>query len=185
MARVFRNSPIEVAMHTGQCLAPGKYVIGDSAYPLSTYIMVPFRDNSHLNAAQKKYKKTLSSQRQAVDRTFGLTKGRFRQLRNLESSDVRHVCQLITAACVLHNVCVMADDDASEYLEMDADYNQRPNNYPAVFLTAKWWNNATQQPCSTFTISLVLYGLTPYVVNSQKVPAIYTVHNCIAQINGW
>ena len=103
-ARVFSNSPIRDAMENGNILAANKYVFGDSAYPLSSYILVPFRDNGHLTAGQRHFNRLLSSGRQAVERAFGLIKGRFRQLRNIESTNVPHICQLITAGCVLHNL---------------------------------------------------------------------------------
>ncbi len=41
-ARVLRNSPIKPILDT---LPPNQYVLADSAYPLTTAVRVPFRDN--------------------------------------------------------------------------------------------------------------------------------------------
>jgi predicted DNA-binding protein YlxM (UPF0122 family) len=136
-ARVFRNSPISFAMqHDRNCLAPGKFLIGDSAYPLSSTMMTPFKDNGHLTREQRHYNRKISSPRQTVERTFGHIKGRFRQLRDLETLNIEHICHFVSAACVLHNICIISDDDISEYLDLAAEYNQAPNNYPAVFANA-------------------------------------------------
>ena len=127
-ARVYRNSPLYNAMQAGG-IDGDKFIIGDSAYPLSNHMVVPFRDNGHLTVDQRQYNTIVSSQRQAVERVFGHVKGRFRQLQIIESTDVAYICQMITAAFVLHNLCVIADDNIQEYLHMEDD----PNGYPPVY----------------------------------------------------
>ncbi|XP_070185020.1 uncharacterized protein [Littorina saxatilis] len=44
-SRVFRNSDL---VGVASNLPPEFHVIGDSAYPLCDYLLVPFRDNGHL-----------------------------------------------------------------------------------------------------------------------------------------
>lgn len=47
---VFRISPFHDALQN----LPGKYhLLGDSAYPLSSMLLTPFRDNGHLTSEQK------------------------------------------------------------------------------------------------------------------------------------
>ena len=43
--------------------------------------------------------------------------------------DLSHICQLITAACVLHNICIYEDDEihACFYDE------NHPNRHPSIF----------------------------------------------------
>ena len=50
-ARMWQNSPIFEKLDAGhnEILPPNSYLLGDSAYPLREFIMVPFRDNGHLN----------------------------------------------------------------------------------------------------------------------------------------
>ena len=135
-ARVFRNSPIADAMENGNIMGANKFIFGDSAYPLQSFLLTPFRNTGHLTENEKFFNRTTSSARQAVERTFGLIKGRFRQLRCLETTNVAHACQLITSACILHNLCVISGDDAADFIEEDADYNNDPNNYPPVYINA-------------------------------------------------
>ncbi|WAR22681.1 HARB1-like protein, partial [Mya arenaria] len=70
-ARVFRNCPL---LDVCQQLPAPYHLIGDSAYPLSRYMLVPYRDNGHLDAQQKKFNKAHSSTRVDVERAIGLLK---------------------------------------------------------------------------------------------------------------
>ncbi|WAR04915.1 hypothetical protein MAR_020284 [Mya arenaria] len=55
------------------------HVLGDSAYPNLTWLLIPFtfRDTGNLTPVQKKYNLTHSAIRSTVERAFGLLKGRF------------------------------------------------------------------------------------------------------------
>ena len=83
----------------------------------------------NLTAAKRRYNRALSSARQCVERAIGQLKGRFRRLLNIYSEDLSHICQLITAACVLHNICIYEDDETQSCLY---DENH-PNRYPRIF----------------------------------------------------
>ena len=104
-------------------------MIGDQAYPLKTWLMVPFRDTGTLSHAQRSYNKRLSSKRQRIEQIFGLLKGRFRKLR--VTMDV-YVPTIVSACCVLHNICCMGEDDFLEYLEGqdEAEINNFENVFP-------------------------------------------------------
>jgi hypothetical protein len=77
-ARVYRNSLIS---ETVSNLPHDKPLHGDSAYPLKVNILVPFKDNGHLNRVEKKFNKVHSSTRVDVERAIGLQK--FRRLKYL------------------------------------------------------------------------------------------------------
>ena len=96
----------------------------------------PFKETGRLTRAQYHFNQTISSERQVVERTIGHLKGRFRRLRDLDCSSIKEVCYLITAACVLHNLCVVSNDEIEEYIESEADYNQNPNNFQPVYRNA-------------------------------------------------
>ncbi|XP_018364042.1 PREDICTED: putative nuclease HARBI1 isoform X1 [Trachymyrmex cornetzi] len=51
------------------------HLLADSAYPLSNYMLTPYRDNSHLNNVQRRFNTTLSRTRVVIERTFGMLKG--------------------------------------------------------------------------------------------------------------
>lgn len=77
-----------------------------------------------------KFNKRLSGVRQTVERAFGHLKGRFRRLRDVPLHDHQEICKLIFACCVLHNICVINEDDVEGYIEND---DEEPNQYQNVY----------------------------------------------------
>lgn len=111
-----------------------KYCTGDSAYPLKKWLLTPFKDNGRLSAQQRRYNRALSSSRQIVERTIAQLKGRFRRLRDIYCLDMQVICDIITAACVLHNMCILHDDTVEVVLNSPQDDN--PNRYPQIYANA-------------------------------------------------
>lgn len=102
-ARVFRNSPL-CANLEGMC---GRYVLlGDSAYPLKTNLLVPFKDRGQLTQRQVNYNILLAKNRYLIEHSFGILKQKFRQLYHVKLRRIEYIVHLIRAACVLHNVCI-------------------------------------------------------------------------------
>ncbi|XP_038047494.1 protein ALP1-like [Patiria miniata] len=118
-ARVFRNSPLYHDVEDGHKLAEHQYLIGDTAYPLRSWLVTPFKDNGHLSQQQRRFNRMLSGKRQVVERAIGHLKGRFRRLRELMFHDISQICQFIMATCVMHNLCVLSDDDVSSFINFD------------------------------------------------------------------
>jgi DDE superfamily endonuclease len=56
-ARVLRNSPLylDAQRDYNRWFPNNTRLVGDAAYPLKKWIMVPYRDNGHLTRAQKQY----------------------------------------------------------------------------------------------------------------------------------
>jgi hypothetical protein len=50
-------------MRNPESLVPSTHLIGDKAYPLDTFLVVPFKDNGYLTESQKKYNRILSRTR--------------------------------------------------------------------------------------------------------------------------
>ncbi|XP_011688459.1 PREDICTED: uncharacterized protein LOC105450363 [Wasmannia auropunctata] len=76
------------------------------------YAMVPFRNNGHLTNLQENFNYCLSSARLAVERIIGSLKERFRILLDcLPLTDVKKIPEFIVACCVLHNICVLQNDE--------------------------------------------------------------------------
>ncbi|XP_053968027.1 putative nuclease HARBI1 [Anastrepha ludens] len=72
-ANVWRSSPVFNGITSGQLqLAPGAIILGDSAYPISKSVMVPYRDNGHLTREEKKFNTRLSSTRVFIEQAFGI-----------------------------------------------------------------------------------------------------------------
>ena len=107
-ARVFRNSPVA---DTIADLPEEFHVLGDSAYPLTTHVLVPYRDNGHLTADEKHFNKCHSSTRVDVERAIGLLKCKFRRLKYLDMKMEDNIPVVITSCCVLHNFILREEKD--------------------------------------------------------------------------
>lgn len=84
--------------------------------PLS-WLVPPFRDNGHLTPQQTEFNYMLSSTRMAVEKAFGLLKGRFRRIKFFnEYRHISFITDIIIAACVLHNYCINEND-----IDIDVD----------------------------------------------------------------
>jgi len=118
-ARVLRASPV-FRLLTRNCPPASFHLLGDSAYPLTTFLLTPYRDNGHLTEEQRNYNKVHASTRVDVERAIGLLKGKWRRLKYLDMHDVDHIPQVIMAACVLHNFVLLTERHVDED-EIDAD----------------------------------------------------------------
>ena len=124
-ARIFRQSPI---CEKGQALCQGGHILGDSAYPNLSWLLVPFRDNGNLTQAQRHYNLIHSSIRSTVERAFGLLKGRFTRLQHLDQRrDIEKVVTTVLSACVLHNICILNNDEFEDLLEEPIMPQEEPN----------------------------------------------------------
>ena len=92
------------------------FIIGDSAYPLLTWLITPFPFGPALTRDQKKFNKKLSGGRVHVERAFGILKARWRCLLKRLDNEIENVSTVIIACCTLHNICQMNNED---YIDRD------------------------------------------------------------------
>ncbi len=120
-ARVYRQSPLR--KHLDQHpLPPNMHLLGDTAYPLSTDLMTPYRDDGNLTAEHKEFNKILSSTRAHIERAFGLLKCKWRRLHHIDMFKIEHIPFVITSACILHNFILAHEKlDAADLEEIEAD----------------------------------------------------------------
>lgn len=124
-ARVYRRSRLCAVLNSGD-LNQDVHVLGDSAYPLQMNLLVPYRDNGHLTEKQRRYNYMHSLSRCAIERAFGLLKGKFRRLRYLDVCTLSAVPNVVVAACVLHNfILQMESEDMSLQTGEDEDSELR------------------------------------------------------------
>jgi len=81
------------------------FVIGDSAYPLLPWVMKPFTQPNVDIAQKRTYNYRKCRGRIVVEIAFGRLKARWRRLIKRNDMVVRKVPNVISAACVLRNMC--------------------------------------------------------------------------------
>jgi hypothetical protein len=135
-SRVFRNSALAPRLEGPWMLPPDLHLIGDSAYPLKDYLLVPYKDNGHLTPVDVRYNKRHASTRSAVERSIGLLKGKFRRLFYLDVNDYRGVTYLIYACVVLHNFILLKNGIHEEDIVLDPRRRRTPDCTDGQRLTA-------------------------------------------------
>jgi hypothetical protein len=84
----------------------------------------------------------LSSCRQVVERYIGHLKGRFRRLKEITLHILEDIVQNIVSGCILHNLCVLRNDNVERFTEEPDD---DPNQYPNIFNPAQTGMDKRQQ----------------------------------------
>ena len=113
-ARILRNSDIWNICPLW--CGPNNHLLGDGAYPLRSWLLKPFRNNGHLTRIQRRFNYRLSSTRAAIERAFGLLKGRFRRLQLLDTKSIKTAVDTIIVCCIFHNICIINDDILDQYI---------------------------------------------------------------------
>ena len=112
-ARVFAHSSLYTKLTKGELLPQSKkityngvdiplFILGDSAYPLETWLMKPFSQSIALTPQQKTYNYRISRARIVVENAYGRLKARWRRLLKRNDMHVNNIPIIIAAACVLH-----------------------------------------------------------------------------------
>ena len=99
----------------------GPLLVGDSAYPLSLWLMKPFKQTATLTEEQVHYNKALSQARVVVEQAYGILKGRWRNLLKSMEEHSSTASITIMACCVLHNICIDVGDPTEIDPECDED----------------------------------------------------------------
>ena len=118
--RVLRLSNLHRKIEQGNCLnGPTKQIsaseirpllVGDSAYPLSVWLMKPFKQTRTLSERQLRFNRALSQARVVIEQAYGILKGRWRCLYKAMEGKTNRVAITILACCVLHNICIDVGD---------------------------------------------------------------------------
>jgi hypothetical protein len=90
------------------------------------WIIPPFRDNGRLTATQRDFNHIHSSTRIIVENAFALLKGRFRKLKYVSMNSVDEIPSVVLSCCVLHNICILGDDDSDIAVDDTDNDDQSP-----------------------------------------------------------
>ena len=115
--KVWQRSPLH-NLFSDHChmddrtLEDSYHILGDSAYPLSNYLITPYHvRGGRLDAEKKKLNTHLVSLRSVVESAFTLLVLRFPRLLKLMCKNVNKWIIIVVAACLFHNWCLMEDDE--------------------------------------------------------------------------
>ena len=97
-------------MHDPSFIPDGCHVLGDSAYPLQTFQMMPYKYDGYLTTKEKKFNKTLSSTLVVIEQAFGHLFGGFRHLKFLHMFLMYRIPNVFVTACILYSICVNEND---------------------------------------------------------------------------
>ena len=86
-------------------------IIGDGAYPNTSWMVKPYPHNIILDHSQRKFNRTLSSTRSLVERSFGLLKARFQCLLKRLDNELENITMVIICCCVPRNICQMTGEE--------------------------------------------------------------------------
>ena len=108
-------------------------IVGDSAYPIQTWLMKPFSNNTSLDLRQKCFNYHLSRARIVVENAFGRLKARWRRLMKKNDMRIEHIPNVIAVCCILHNMCELHGESFNEtwLLQDEVDYPQ-PTSSPST-----------------------------------------------------
>ena len=132
-ARVLRESSLWQAFEIESNRPfPGAVLLGDSAYPLTEWLITPYAGDPE--GAKGRFNSCHRTTRNIVERAFGVVKKRFYSLSTgLRVPSMEFAAKLITAAMVLHNLCVRFGDrgDEDEDEEVEPEAGQETEAEPA------------------------------------------------------
>ena len=82
--------------------------------------MKPFPETGDRD--QHRFNFLLSSTRMAVERAFGLLKGRFRIIHKQQDTRLENICNVVAACCILHNFCILSGDNPDDdWMTLEGD----------------------------------------------------------------
>lgn len=93
-------------------LQPGEYLLGDSAYPLEPWLLIPVPDNPAGHTSEGQYNKQHASMRNVVERCIGVLKSKFRCLQHFRTMlyNPERAARIVYACVALHNIALDAGD---------------------------------------------------------------------------
>ena len=105
----------QIHQHPIQYFTPGQYLLGDSAYSPTKYMIPLYKALHTLRHSNQKFNRRLSSIRIDIEHAFGMLKSQWKSLTGLRLILTNHhqyeyACIWITVCMVLHNILLNLND---------------------------------------------------------------------------
>ncbi|XP_067638209.1 putative nuclease HARBI1 [Eurosta solidaginis] len=126
---VWNNSSLKSHLENMHLSGDNPIYLGDSGYPLSSYLLTPFR-LAESGTRESIFNKKHVKGRNTIERTIGVRKCRFRCLLGKMHYNPDKVKSIINICCALHNICKkfrISDPDEAEIFT-DAIVSSEPSN---------------------------------------------------------
>lgn len=127
-AKIFNKSTLFTKGQEGSLFTPAsadingvsvpRVILGGPAYPLLPWLMVPYTED--VDSAKEAFNATLSRCQGPLEEAFNKLKGRWRCLTGRNDCAVENLPRLISACCVLHNICEEKGEAYEETWEAEA-----------------------------------------------------------------
>jgi hypothetical protein len=121
-------------------------------------LITPYRDNGHLNRQQKKNQQCCficPSMRREGQCPF---KRRFRRLQKVYNCDVKDICKLVMSCCILHNICIICDDDIEDVIDVNQSVNVTSNQiYLEIIQGQRPWGTQLLLPYKTLSRYVLIF----------------------------
>ena len=86
-------------------------VLGDSAYPLLSWLMKPYPDNEALKPQQHHFNYRQSRARMVVENALGWLTGRWQcLLKRMDYYEIEHIVNVVAVCVVLENICGLQEN---------------------------------------------------------------------------
>lgn len=114
-SRVFTET---MGVHPERYFADGEYILADSAYGCTHYMIPPYKrpPNGELDSEKKRFNKMHSGTRIAIEHCFGILKCRFGSLRMIRQQiqnkdNMANASEWIKVCVILHNMLIDEPED--------------------------------------------------------------------------
>ena len=125
--KVLRESTLWEEFETkGYRIFPGSVILGDAGYPNNDWLITPF--SGQLDRPKERFNTAHTRTRNGVERCFGVLKHRFYSLQNrIRFQSVEQASKLVQCACILHNLCLVENDDGLDLPELENEPGGLPD----------------------------------------------------------